>query len=480
MANILWIVNKYTIGKKDEKFYPVFLKYIQEELNKKGHQLSFVFFSKSFIDSVLSQNNFMYDEDRYTNLKYNDLQIEAARIEKEYNFTFKQAYFPDIIQTSKFQNGRKISMPEEEFNNLNHLIGRFLFLENLILTQKFDVIFSDVSPEAEMEFGRAIGNKHNIMVLKSSEGNALGRSVFSQYFEFGKDRLVEAATNLDFTYNDAEKFCEDFIKNKRPPYIYSPKYSEKQSLKIKLLNKLKNKGVRSFSSWIILYPFLFLKKQLFNIYLWIEGNFIKPLIQDKYDPKVPYVFIGFHLNIESTMALRSMPYMNQTVLVEMISRVLPYGHFLYIRGHPHWPKTFPVSYLLKAKKFPNVRLISDKISIHEIIQNSSGILTYNATTGIESLIYGKPVLSFAPNIYYKQHPGVDFCSNLFDLGAKLSVLVNKEVKKEDTYKYIHKIMQLSHNIELGSYNILSDMDAKDKAERFTTHFLAAINWCRNN
>ena len=159
---------------------------------------------------------------------------------------------------------------------------------------------------------------------------------------------------------------------------------------------------------------------------------------------------------------------------------IPHGHFLYIRGHPHWPKTFPASYLYKAKNFPNVRLISDKISIHTIIQNAKGILTYNATTGIESLIYGKPVLSFSPNIYYKYHPAADFCSNLFDLGAKLSVLINKEVSKEDTYKYIQKLMQISNNIELNSYYFLSNADAKDKAERFTNHFLSAIDWCKKN
>lgn len=474
MANILWIVNKYIDGKKDEKFFPVFLKSIQEKLNEKGHQLTFVFFSKMFNESVLTQNNFFYDEIRSSNLTSLDIQIEAERIEKEYGFTFKQAYFPDIIQTSR--NVRKISVSEEKLNNLDHLIGRFLFLEDLVLSQGINVIFSDGSPEAEMEFGRAIGYKHKKMVLKSSEGSAFGRSVFLQQFEFGKERLVEALHNLDFKYIDAENFCEDFIKNKRAPYAFAQKYSEKYSLKTKFLNKLKSKDFLSFISWFFRYPFY----QLFNFYLWMEGAFIKPIILDKYDPKLPNIFLGFHLNLESTMVLRSMPYVNQTVLVEMISRVLPYGYVLYIREHPHWPKTFSAAYLLKAKQFPNVRLISSKISIHEIIQNSSGILTYNATTGIESLIYGRPVLSFAPNIYYKHHVAVDFCANLFELGAKLSELINKKVAKENTYSYIHKLMQVSNELgEIGSYSILSDTDAINKAEIFTRHFIAAIDWCKN-
>lgn len=471
MASILWIVNKYIVGKKDEKFYPIFLKNIQEELNKKGHQLSFVFFSQSFNESVLSGNNYFYELEKYSDRSFSDLQFEASRIEREYSFTFKQAYFPDIIQTSK--NVRKIDVPEKKLNDLNHLIGRFIFLENLVLSKNFDAIFSDVCPEAEMEFGRAIGHKHQKLVLKSSEGSAFGRTIFLQQFEFGKERLVEAIYNINFKYDDAVKFCEDYIKNKRAPYTFAQKYSEKYSIKSRLLNRLKKRD--------FFYPISYLKRQLFNFYLWGEQTFIKPIIRDKYNPNVPNIFLGFHLNLESTMVLRSMPYVNQTVLIEMISRVLPFGHILYIREHPHWPKTFPARYLFKAKQFPNVRLISDKISIHKIIQNANGILTYNATTGIESLIYGKPVLSFAPNIYYTHHPAVDFCSNLFELGVKLTELINKDVAKEDTYKFIQKIMQVSNELEeIGSYCILSEKDAEYKAIKFSTHLVSAINWCENN
>jgi hypothetical protein len=476
----LWIMNKYISGENNEIFYPFFLKYIQKELEKRDHQLSFVFFSDLFIASALTKNNFIYNKDKFDNLTSTELKTEAKRIEREYNFTFKQAYFPDLIQTSNNQYFRKITVPEDKFNNLDHLVSRFLFLEELILSQNFDVIFSDVSPEAEMEFGRAIGYKHNKLVLKAYEGSALGRTVFLQHFEFDKERLIEAPYNLDFTYNDAKTFCEDFIRNKRLPYLFPDEYFGNYSIKIRLFNKLKHKSFFAFSSWMFFYPFRFLKKQLFDFYLWIEQYFIKPIIQDKFDSKLPYIFMGFHLNSESTMCLRSLPYVNQIALIEMISRVLPYGHYLYVRGHPHWPKTFPASYLYKINKKPNVRLISDKFSIHEIIQNAQGILTYNATTGIESLIYGKPVLSFAPNIYYKQHPAVDFCSDLYELGAKLSILINTQVAKEDTYKYIQKLMCISNDMVIGSYNILSETDAKDKAERFTTHLIAAIDWCKNN
>ena len=118
------------------------------------------------------------------------------------------------------------------------------------------------------------------------------------------------------------------------------------------------------------------------------------------------------------MGLRSMPYVNQTALIEMLSRVLPYGYTLYVREHPHWPKTYPYSYLKKCKAYPNVRLLSPNISIHDVLRGSRGVIVYNSNTAIEALMHGKPVLSFASNLYYKLHPAVIHCTNLYGLGSR--------------------------------------------------------------
>ena len=144
MAKILWIMNKYVGGEKAEEFYPYFLSYTQQELEKRGHQLSFVFFSDLLANNKHIDNKFVFKSDEFRNLSKTDIDMEAQRIEKEYEFTFKQAYFADIIQTFKGQNERKITVPEKYFSDLSFLVPRFLFLEQLILSQNFDVIFSDV------------------------------------------------------------------------------------------------------------------------------------------------------------------------------------------------------------------------------------------------------------------------------------------------------------------------------------------------
>ena len=154
MSKILWILNKYVGSDKSEEFYPHFLSNTQKELEKKGHQLSFVFFSDLLANSEDIRNKCVFRDGEFINLTKEGTDNEAIRIEREYGFTFKQAYFSDIIQVFKGQNNRKITVPEKYFKDLSFLVPRFLFLEQLITSHNFDVIFSDVSPEVEMEFGR--------------------------------------------------------------------------------------------------------------------------------------------------------------------------------------------------------------------------------------------------------------------------------------------------------------------------------------
>lgn len=465
-------MNKYVGRDKSDEFYPYFLAGTQKELKKKGFELSFVLFSDLLANDEVFKNKIVFKQDENNQLSDDDIEHEAQRIEKEYGFTFKQAYFADILQTFEGQNGRKITVQKKYFKELSFLVPRFLFLENIIVEKNIDVIFSDVSPEVEMEFGRAIGNKLDKIVLKSSEGSALGKTVLLQSLGFGKDRLVEPKMS-EFTKGDAEKFCRDFIDNQRLPYIRPLRNMPDRSIKGRLIKRLKDNDYLFFISW----PFKFLWNKVLKLYYFIERKVLKPRLYDLFDPNIPYLFIGFHLNQESTMVLRAQPFTNQTVLVEMLSRVLPYNYTLYVRAHPHWPDRYSYSYLSKMKNLPNVKILSHEISVHEIISNSKAILTYNATTGIEALIYGKPVLSFASNIY-KEHPAVDYCGDLFHLGEKLTKAITSKVYKEDTLSFISKIKSVSISFLLGSNTFISEQDSKDKAIIFSDFLHKSIDWCK--
>lgn len=462
--NILWITNKYVDGSSLSRYYPDFLKCVEENIATLGHQVHFVFFSDAMSEKVKTKNNFNYIPRQ---IGTGNIRKTANQIENDYQFTFKQAYFPDLIQVSKSQDYRQIHLPETEFSDLKHLVPKFLYLNKIITQKKIDAVFCDQSSEVEMEFGRAICWKRKKIFLRQSD-SFLGRCVFYQQFAFGKERVALPVLDRKTTRLWAKNFADDFVKNNRQPY--SPMSYLPADIKEYYLPRLLH---------FYRYP-QYIKLALLKPYLFFEEKILKALIEDKFDPNKPYLFFGLHLPTESTVTLRSLPYMTQFSLIESISRVLPFGYYLYVREHPGFRQHFPFSYLKKIGNLPCVRLISSDIPIAKILKHSRGVLTYNATTGIEALMYGKPVLSFAPNVYHKLHPAAHYCSDLYELGAKLTELVNTSVERQDTYEYIYKMFRSTSKISICAGTFLSESDSANKAPVFVKELLASIDYCLKN
>lgn len=462
--NILWITNKYVEGKSLSRYYPHFLKNVEDKIEQSGNKISFIFFSNAMKPRVKTKNNYFYFPRVISSKKGQKI---AKNIENDYKFTFKQAYFPDLIQVSKNQDYRQIHLKEKEFSNLSHLIPKFLYLEKIIQQEKIDAVFCDQSPEVEMEFARTICYKYDKIFLRQSQA-FLGRCVFYQQFKFGQEKISLPTLDTSITKKNAKNFVDDFFKKHRSPYqkmIFLP-----PNLKEFYLSRL----------WrFYQYP-QFIKLAFLKPYYYFEELVLKKAIEDKFDPKKPYLFFGLHLPTEATVTLRSLPYMTQISLIESISRVLPFGHYLYVREHPYHRKHFSAFFLNKLKKLPCVRLISPEIPISEILKNCQGVLTYNSTTGIEALMYGKPVLSFAANVYHGLHQSALYCDNLYQLGEKLTQLINTTVDIEQTYNYIFKMLRSSSKISILAGTFLSKEDSFKKAQIFSNELLLSLKYCKEN
>jgi hypothetical protein len=466
MKNVLFILNKHCGLEKSERFYRDFLINFQIELLTYDIELSYVFFSE-ILKEVNVQNKCVYDNEKFIHLTYNDITIQAKRIEKEYEFTFKQAFFPDILQTFKGQDGTKLMPPEIIFNDLNFMIPKFLYLEDLILNNNFDIIFSDVSPEYEMEFGRIIGNKLNKIVLKEQLGVALGNSIIAKCNNFGEFKWIDAQGDQKFDIEDSKLFIKEFRELKRNPY--KPFFTS--SPKSTILRKIFDNNLGYFFSL----PFSFFRNLKNKFMYFLSKVFKSMFLYKKINDSENFLFFGFHLLTESTVTYRAQPFTNQKILIEMISRVLPYDHFLYVREHPHWPEKYSYKFLKSISTLPNVRILSPKLSIHDILSKTKGVVSLNSTSGIEALMYGKPVLSFISNIYVGHHSSAIKCSNLFELGKKLTELINIEVNQQETISYIKRLKNNCVSICLGSYNFYSREDAQKKANVYARYFTNILN-----
>jgi hypothetical protein len=120
-----------------------------------------------------------------------------------------------------------------------------------------------------------------------------------------------------------------------------------------------------------------------------------------------YFFFALHVQPEISTLLYGQFYDNQLAVVENICKCLPIGYRLVVKDHPVMVGRRTRGFYRELKKFPNVVLIDPEIDSHEIIKNSSGVITITGTVGIEGMLYEKPVVVLGDTIY-----------NIFDLVYK--------------------------------------------------------------
>ena len=101
MIKILFVVNKYVTCQGGQKFYPFFLRHLASRLKEKNIELKYVFFGGNLENSFLTSDDFFYERS-IASVDKVDLEKEANRIENAYGFTFKQAYYPEMLQASDF------------------------------------------------------------------------------------------------------------------------------------------------------------------------------------------------------------------------------------------------------------------------------------------------------------------------------------------------------------------------------------------
>lgn len=149
-----------------------------------------------------------------------------------------------------------------------------------------------------------------------------------------------------------------------------------------------------------------LRKHPNNIPVHLENYFKKCLLTLKYekfydepDFNEKFIFFPLHYHAESRITLRDPHCWRQEFIVEYVARSLPEGYVLYVKPHPHWPLDFPLDGLNLISKISNVRLIRPNYNAIKLIKESEAVVVINSTSGIEALIYGKPVISFGTEFY---------------------------------------------------------------------------------
>lgn len=123
----------------------------------------------------------------------------------------------------------------------------------------------------------------------------------------------------------------------------------------------------------------------------------KKISCEDYLPK-NYIFVPFQVDYDTQIMLYSPWIKNMTQLFEVIEQIAQELniHFVF-KEHPTSVKNYPTLHK-RASKNPNL-YFANGCETQTLIENANAVITINSTVGIESLLFGKKVITLG-NSYY--------------------------------------------------------------------------------
>jgi len=125
-----------------------------------------------------------------------------------------------------------------------------------------------------------------------------------------------------------------------------------------------------------------------------------------------YLYFSLHYQPEETSSPSGDIYVDQWLVINMISCLLPKGWKLYIKEHPSQFMFGMGGYMGRTtdfyediNKFKNVIMIDSKINQFKLIDNAKAVVVLTGASGLEAILRGIPALVFG-YAWYRNCPGV--------------------------------------------------------------------------
>lgn len=251
-----------------------------------------------------------------------------------------------------------------------------------------------LSPDMEEMYGFYVGEKDRTpYYMKNVAGAFRNKKVEWLYTHFSFARFVRSFKNLDGLNNSARKLW----------YIIR---------RIRLAaNAVKDIGSFSIDTYKRFEDYMYNSKMYHEDEIAI--NYYKCNTK-KIDYRKNYIYVALHMQPENTSSPLGGKFVDQALMIEMISYHLPKDWIIYVKEHPAQIKqSFVVdtsyrslAFYERINRLKNVSFVSLEENTFNIIEKARAVATLTGTVGIEAiskgipcLLFGYSYLQYAPNVY---------------------------------------------------------------------------------
>ena len=230
-----------------------------------------------------------------------------------------------------------------------------------------------------------------------------------------------------FLNNNIENLLSNILKKIKNDKYYN-KYNFVTFLKIaiSLLKKLLPSLIR----------FLVLVLNKSKIYL-SEYDFYLTLCNKDLNLNTKYIYFALHYQPELSTSPLAGEYVNQLLIIDILSKSLPNNYYLYVKEHPRISYNRNRNFYKKIKSYQNIILCKPELNTYDLIDNSIAVATATGSVGWEAFLRKKPVLMFGYR-FYQYAPNVFRIFNKNDCNRALNEIIKPSYKicSESIIKYL--------------------------------------------
>jgi len=199
----------------------------------------------------------------------------------------------------------------------------------------------------------------------------------------------------------------------------------------------------------------------------VRGYFVKKNLEKVYnglakspDLKQSYIYVALHYQPEKTTSPEGDIYVDQLLMISMLSLLVPDGWKVYVKEHisQFSDKFFGEQgrnrdFYLQVSRIKNVQFIKSDFGSFDLIDHAKAVATVTGSVGLEAVIRSKPVLCFGDAWYQLCH-GVFNIKNNQDLKEAMALIQNNYlINDANVNAFLYAIERVSFPCYLNQGNI---------------------------
>ncbi len=157
------------------------------------------------------------------------------------------------------------------------------------------------------------------------------------------------------------------------------------------------------TNWLSYYQMI-LRYYIKNKFLYEEYQ----SLSDAIDLSKKYIYVALHYQPERTSMPEGGVFANQLLIIDILSKSIPKDWYLYVKEHPNQFSRMDIrkmnfrdsTFYQTLKMYKNIKLVPISTNSQKIIAHSQTTATLTGSTGWETLLQYKPVLTFTPAAWF--------------------------------------------------------------------------------